>query len=325
MKGSWTSGCAAYDYSGIIHPRSGTINPVSARPPWAGLRAGGISVAVSAAVALAACGVTGATAGSGTGAGQSPPSASSRHAVVWAVGDGADGSAAGRSVAARIAAGPVDRLLYLGDVYKDGTAAEFRRNYAPTYGRLAAKTAPTPGNHDWPNHKTGYDPYWRRALHRRLPHWYAFRAGGWEIISLNSEAPHDRGSPQERWLRARVRRRGTCRIAFWHQPRYSAGTHHGDQRDVTPLWNDLRGRAAIVLAGHEHDMQRFRPIDGIVEFVSGAGGNERYSLRSDPRLAFGNDSEFGALRLDLRPGVARYAFVTAAGRVLDSGAVRCRP
>jgi hypothetical protein len=91
------------------------------------------------------------------------------------------------------------------------------------------------------------------------------------------------------------------------------------------LWNAVRGRAAIVLAGHEHDMQRLRPVGGTTEFVSGAGGNERYPLRRDRRVAFGNDQTFGALRLDLRRGLARYAFVAATGRVLDSGTIRCRP
>ena len=105
-------------------------------------------------LALAAAGCGGTTPVPATGSGQAPPPAPSRHAVIWAVGDGADGGSTGRAVAARISAGRVDRLLYLGDVYEDGTASEFRGNYADTYGGLAARTAPTPGNHDWPNHAT---------------------------------------------------------------------------------------------------------------------------------------------------------------------------
>jgi hypothetical protein len=281
----------------------------------------GAVLAAAGALVLVSCGSSGPPV--------QPPAAvaaagPSRHAVVWAVGDGADGSEDGRRVAARIAAGHPDRLLYLGDVYDKGTRGDFAGNYADTYGRLAAKTAPTPGNHDWPNHDTGYDPYWRRALHRTLGPWYRFSAGGWEILSLNSEASHKRRSAQVRWLSAQVRAPGTCRIAFWHRPRYSAGTHHGDQDDVQPLWDVLRGHAAIVLGGHEHDMQRFRPIDGITEFVAGAGGAGRYSLRDDDRLAFGDADAFGALRLDLRPGSATYAFVDTAGRVLDRGTIRCR-
>jgi hypothetical protein len=91
-------------------------------------------------------------------------SAPGDRAVIWAVGDGADGGAAGRRVVALIADQPHDRVLYLGDVYENGTAEEFTRNYQTTYGRLARVTAPTPGNHDWSNEDSGYAPYWRRQL-----------------------------------------------------------------------------------------------------------------------------------------------------------------
>jgi hypothetical protein len=246
-------------------------------------------------------------------------------AVVWAVGDGADGSDTGRAVANLIASDAPDGFLYLGDVYELGTAEEFRRNYDTTYGPLRRVTAPTPGNHDWPNAPRGYDRYWRRALGARsTAHWYAFSAAGWRILSLNSEAPHGTGSPQERWLRRQVRRRGTCRIAFWHRPRFSAG-RHGDAPDTAPLWNALRRRATIVIGGHDHDMQRLKPIDGITQFVSGAGGRSLYEVRSDdPRLAFGDDDRYGALRLFLQPGRVDYAFFAVGGAVLDEGTIRCR-
>ena len=247
-----------------------------------------------------------------------------QRATIWAVGDG-DASDAGRAVADRIGRAPFDRLLYLGDVYESGTAGEFGRNYMPTYGRFAGRTAPTPGNHDWSNHETGYDRYWRDALGgRRAAAWYAFNAGGWRILSLNSETGHSAGSPQGRWLRSELRNPGTCRIAFWHRPRFSAGKH-GDQEDVGPLWSALRGHAAIVLNGHDHDMQRMRPMGGITAFVSGAGGRSHYGVdRDDGRLAFSDVKTYGALRLVLRPGSAAFAFVAADGRVLDSGTIGCR-
>jgi len=252
-------------------------------------------------------------------------SVAGQRATIWAVGDG-DASDAGRTVADRIASAPFARLLYLGDVYEGGTAQDFARNYAPTYGRFASRIAPTPGNHDWPEHKAGYDRYWRRALRsRRAAAWYAFSAGGWRILSLNSETDHSARSPQGRWLRSQLRRRGTCRIAFWHRPRFSAG-QHGDQEDVSPLWDALRGHAAIVLNGHDHDMQRMSPVAGITEFVSGAGGRSHYGVDRGygRQLGFFDDTSDGALRLVLRPGFAAYAFVAADGRVLDSGTIGCR-
>jgi 3',5'-cyclic AMP phosphodiesterase CpdA len=250
---------------------------------------------------------------------------SATRAVVWAVGDGADGSASARQLARRMAAHPLDRLLYLGDVYERGTPAEFRRDYASVYGRLARETAPTPGNHDWPLHSRGYDRYWGRVLGRRLGAYYSFRLAGWQVLSLNSEAPHGRRSAQLRWLRRELRGPGSCRLAFWHRPRYSAGLVHGDQPDVAPLWNALRGRARLVLSGHEHDMQRLRRRDGLTELVSGAGGHGHYPIDRGYRgLAFANDADYGALRLVLRPGRASFAFLAADGRTLDSGRASCR-
>jgi hypothetical protein len=244
-------------------------------------------------------------------------------AVVWAVGDGADGSPVAKRLARRIEGDRPDAFLYLGDVYPSGTAEDFRRRYVPIYGRLADITWPTPGNHEWGNRAVGYDPYWRPR--GRAKPWYRVAMGGWELISLNSEAPHGPGSPQVRWLRRVLARgRGTCRLAFWHRARYSAGTVHGDQPDMAPLWNALRGHATLVLSGHEHTMQRFRRIGGLTEYVSGAGGANLYPLRRDRRLAFSRAGVTGALRIALRPGQARLEFRSMGGTTLDTSRVGCR-
>ncbi len=260
------------------------------------------------------------------------PSGPAGHAVVWAVGDGPDGGRAAKQVAALVRSAAPDRFLYLGDIYGsdvvgllrgDGTAADYRTRYAPLYGPLAAKSAPTPGNHEWPQREEGYEPYWRTAIGRDVPAYYSFTVAGWRLLSLNSEVPHGAGSPQLTWLERELAGAGTCRIAFWHRPRFSTG-RHGDQIDIAPLWDAVRGRAALVLNGHDHSMQRFRPVGGTTEIVSGAGGHGLYGLRADPRRAWGNDRSPGALRLDLRPGRARLRFVAATGRVLDDSTVRCR-
>jgi len=217
------------------------------------------------------------------------------------------------------------RVLYLGDVYESGTAADFRSNFTGTFGARKRRTLPTPGNHDWPNHAEGYDPYWATVTGRRPPSFYAVHTAGWQLLSLNSEEPLGPGSAQVRWLRSRLSGQGTCRLAFWHRPRYSAGQRHGDQPDVAPLWNAVRGRAALVVNGHEHDMQQLRPQAGTTPLVSGAGGRGHYSVdRQDRRVAWANDRDYGALRVDLRPGSARFAFVAAGGRELRRGSVACR-
>jgi hypothetical protein len=244
--------------------------------------------------------------------------------IVWAVGDAADGTQAAQNVASMIGSRRVDRLLYLGDVYEYGTAQDFQDKYRPLYGELGNVTAPTIGNHEWPTAATGYIPYWTAVDGAPPPFWYAFAVSGWQVISLNSNLPAS--TAQRHWLDHLIRRSpryGTCRIAFMHHAIFSAGVH-GDLTELQPLFGELRGHARLVLAGHDHNMQRFRPVDGITQLVDGAGGSELYPAnRDDRRLAFADDTRSGALRMELRPGRARITFIAADGSPLDRSAVRC--
>jgi hypothetical protein len=240
-------------------------------------------------------------------------------AEVWAIGDGAAGNRPARRMAAHIVNADPTRVLYLGDVYEAGTPSEFRTRFAAIYGPLLERMAPTPGNHEWPGHRSGYDRFWKSVTGVPTPYRYAFDVGGWHVVSLNSETPSD--PAQLRFLRGQLG--NPCTLAFWHRPRFSAGTH-GDQRDIASLWQTLRGRAALVLSGHDHDMQRLKPVGGTTQVVAGAGGRDLYPVRArDRRLAFSDDRHYGALRLRLSPGRARLAFVALNGRVLDRSTVSC--
>ena len=173
-------------------------------------------------------------------------SGSQTPATVWAIGDAGHVGERERPVARLIARAKPDHVLYLGDVYETGTAEEFEA-YDDLYGPLASITSPTPGNHDWGAHEVGYDVYWASRRATEPPSYYSFSLAGWDIISLNSQIFGDEADKQTDWLRREVAAPGTCRLAFWHEPRFSAGTEHGDQPRVAPLWNALRGKAALVV------------------------------------------------------------------------------
>lgn len=245
-------------------------------------------------------------------------------AVVWAVGDGADGRKPARRVARMIASRELDRFLYLGDVLPVGNGRDYRRHYRPVYGRFNAVAAPTIGNHEWKQRRSGYIPYWTQARGSRARMWHSFEVAGWQFLSLNSMAKRGPRSRQVRWLRRELRRTpeyGSCRVAFIHHPRFSAG--RGDPRGLTPLTKALRGRAPILLSGHDHSMQRFRSIKGITQFVAGSGGARgRASIPRDRRLRF-SARRYGALRLDLKPNQVVARFVSDRGGVLDRRKISC--
>ena len=249
------------------------------------------------------------------------PSVPGATATLWAVGDADPPNS--RRVARLIRRADPDRILYTGDVYPMGRFEDFTR-WARPWRRLVRRMAPTPGNHEWPLSQEGYEPYWRKVTGETPPAHYSFEAGGWEVLSANGEIAD--GSAVKNWLRDKASAGGDCRIAFWHRPAYSAGKYsEGDER-AREYWDALRGGARIVVTGHDHDMQRLRLRDGITQFISGAGGRHRHDVdEGDPILAFGDDDHFGALRLRLSEGRAKWRFVSAGGRILDAGSLSCRP
>ncbi len=81
-----------------------------------------------------------------------------------------------------------------------------------------------------------------------------------------------------------------------------------------------------MLNGHDHNYQRFRRVRGITQFVAGAGGKTPlYDVNGDDsRLAAFNDSDLGALRLDLERSALGYRYMTLAGATRDSGRIGCQ-
>lgn len=231
-------------------------------------------------------------------------------------------------------------ILALGDnQYERGSLSAYRRYFGASWGRFFRVIRPAPGNHEYlTSHASGYFHYfgWRAGSPDRG--YYSFNLGSWHLISLNSNCSEVGGcrvgSPQERWLRrdlAHNRRR--CILAYWHHPRFSSG-EHGNHDEVAPFWRALyRARADVVLNGHDHDYERFRPqtpdgrlsARGIREFVVGTGGANHYPFASLKRNSVKRGwATYGALFLRLRPRSYRFYFVRALGAPLrDSGTIAC--
>jgi hypothetical protein len=251
---------------------------------------------------------------------------------VWAVGDGGDDQPNDDQVGAYIGSRGPERFLYLGDVYPaagdtEGSYQVFQNYYGPAFGGLLSFTSPTPGNHEWPNHGAGYDPYFgMRAPLTGGGHWFSFNVGGWHFVSLNSEEPIGEGSDQLNWLRSDIASQpGDCTIAYMHKPRFTDGFFAGKYETLlAPAWGALSGRAVALISAHDHNYQRFHPVDGVTQLVVGTGGHGFHAVTTPTaRLAAYSDNAYGALHLTVNPGRADYEFVTTAGVQKDSGAFNC--
>lgn len=258
--------------------------------------------------------------------------------VLVGAGDIADCGSDGDEQTANLLDSIPGTVFTAGDnAYDSGTDSEFARCYAPSWGRHKARTRPSPGNHDYRSHNGGpYFAYYGLQAGEAGRGYYSYGLGAWHIISLNSNISMKAGSPQEQWLRADLAANRTpCVLAYWHHPRFSSGTEHGSDQSSQPLWQALYEFGAdVVLAGHEHNYERFAPqtptgvadsARGLREFVVGTGGADHYPFGAPiANSEVRNGETWGVLKLTLEPESYRWRFFPVRGKAFaDSGLARC--
>lgn len=232
-------------------------------------------------------------------------------------------------------------VLALGDEqYQSASYDQFMSGYDKTWGRLRNITHPAVGNHEYGTpFAAGYFQYFGAAAGEPAKGYYSFDLAGWHLIAINGNCwaigGCEAGSPQEQWLAGDLATHpAACTLAFWHQPRFSSGIHHSDSH-YAALWEDLyRAHADVVLAGHDHDYERFAPQmpsgasdprNGIREFVVGTGGKSHYGFTlTEPNSEVRNGATFGVLALTLHAHGYSWRFVPEAGSAFtDAGSNGC--
>jgi serine/threonine-protein kinase len=253
--------------------------------------------------------------------------------------------------------GELAAVLALGDnQYDNGDYEDYLTYYDAEWGRAKSITKPVPGNHDYvappPATPDGYLRYFGESVAGPEGQgYYSFDLGAcpdrpcWHLIALNSQlcvgtggcGPAPRGAEpgaghqMYRWLRHDLATHPNkvypCTLAYWHHPLFSFSTGSGATPEVRPLWDLLyTAHADVVLNGHSHNYQRWKPQDpaqstdydrGIRQFVVGTGGSFKYSLQLGTwpaNLVAAQDSAFGILKITLGRSSYEWTWVSAAGQ-----------
>jgi hypothetical protein len=225
----------------------------------------------------------------------------------------------------------------LGDLaYMHGSNANFADCYAPAWGRHIGRTRPVPGNHEYETPgASGYFDYFGDRAGVRGQGYYAYNAGPWRMIALNSELPMQPGSPQITWLREELEANKTaCTLAYWHRPLYSSGQNDNNP-DTRLLWSTLiEFGAEVVLNGHDHLYERFErqdaqgrpdPVNGLRQFTVGTGGAHLTPPRGvKPNSAVRSAASYGVLVLTLHASSYSWDFASVNNSFRDTGTGGCR-
>ena len=275
--------------------------------------------------------------------------------ILIAVGDIASCESRGDEATARIvdsllradsAAKVADVVAVLGDAaYPSGSWRDFVECFGSSWGDttklIMKRVRPVPGNHE---HETDFSsPYYRyfgeKAGSPRKGY-YSYDLGEWHIVALNSEIARNSAystaerKAQEDWFRDDLKTKSKkCTLAYWHHPRF-ASSYHGNDAIMTSLYtiadeNDVD----VILAGHEHVYERFRPqtsagvldtLKGPMSFVVGTGGGNLRGFNAPaPNSASRVEGHFGVLKMTLGKEGYQWAFIDAQGRVWDPGTGAC--
>ncbi len=235
-------------------------------------------------------------------------------------------------------------VVALGDVvYESGTPQEFNDCYNGSWGRHKDRTRPVPGNHDYGTQGAeGYFTYFGDAATplepgctRDCKGYYSYNLGAWHVVALNSEIDFVAGSEQEQWLRADLAANpAACILAYWHRPRFTSGRYYARTSGHDVFQALYEYGADVVLAGHDHDYERFAPQNpageaeygrGIRQFVVGTGGTTtRDFFYIQPNSEARTSETWGVLKLTLNPTSYDWEFLPIPGQTwTDSGSTDC--
>lgn len=195
-----------------------------------------------------------------------------------AMGDWGAGSPFQKDVAAQLIKryneAPFQVVLLLGDnIYPDGNVLKHGKAYfTDMYVPLLAQSVQfivALGNHDV---LAGHQDDQLRFF--RMPgHYYQVHKPVVDFFVIDSNR-FAKDEIQQRWLsNALAASKSPWKVVMGHHPIYSSGEHGlntGLQKTLEPIL--LKGKADFYLAGHDHEYERFQPIQGVEYVVSGGGG-----------------------------------------------------
>jgi hypothetical protein len=242
------------------------------------------------------------------------------------IGDMGTGKTPQREVAAQMAARraafPFEFVLTVGDnIYGSERPADKERKFALPFKALldaGVKFYASLGNHDEET-QTSYPPF---NMNGRA--YYSFTAGGGSVLFVALDTV--RMTEEQRAWAERTLRESSApwKIVYHHHVIYSSGIRHGSdltlRKTLEPVYT--AANVTAVFQGHDHFYERTIPQQGIVYFVTGAGGKLRkwgVARTAITAQVYALDRHF--MLVEIAGDQLHFQAVSRTGAVVDSGVI----
>ena len=218
-----------------------------------------------------------------------------------------------------------DFVAMMGDnIYGGHKPKDFERKFEEPYKPLldsGVKFYACLGNHDDSN-EVLYKPF-----NMNGQHYYSFKKGDVQFFVLDSNYMD---SAQLDWIEQQLSgSNAKWKIAYFHHPLYSDGRFHGPDLDLRKQLMPIFEKYGlnVVLSGHEHVYERFKPEEGIYFFLVGNSGELRYhNLRpSSDIMAAGFDTDRTFMLIEISGDKLYFQTIARTGQTVDSGTLQRQP
>jgi len=251
-----------------------------------------------------------------------------------AFGDSGDGSSRQYDLAARMNREKFDFILHTGDViYPAGENRLYQPNFFTPYAPMLSR-APVwlaIGNHDLNTLGIAYQDVFFLPKNNpaKTELYYSFEYGDAKFISLDTTIfGHIPLGKHMTWLQGELAS-NTKRwlIVFCHIPVFSSGSHGNDkilEYNLLPLFENYR--VDIMLTGHDHNYERFKPIKkfnqspsfkGITHLVTGGGGKGTRGMNAPQSTSAFAEASNHFMRFDVSRNQIRGRAIRIDGAVID--------
>jgi 3',5'-cyclic AMP phosphodiesterase CpdA len=230
----------------------------------------------------------------------------------------------GRQMAAYRTTFPYDLVLMVGDnmyvrANTKGYADAFERPYQPLLA-AGVRFFAILGNHDDPS-EVRYP-----AFNMDGQRYYTFVRGPIRFIGLDTNILD---AKQMAWFEQTLKSAlEPWKIVYFHHPLYSNGSRHGSNVELRVKLEPLLVRYGVdvVLSGHDHHYERFKPQKGVTYFVAGSGGKLRaggIDASPETAVAFAQDQAF--MLVQIAGDELTFRAISRTGKVVDSGVIVRQP